>query len=93
MTIKWITATTCVANKTIRDWSFNGLDLAKISIDHNAEIGFKSEYWSDYFEKLYTSFEKHKLYSDGIAVIENRVDIPVKMTSLLRMKLTIILRL
>lgn len=56
---------------SVLDWRL-GLDLAKLSIDQNAEIGFKTEYWSDYFEKLYTSFKNHKLYSDGIAVIENR---------------------
>jgi len=56
---------------SILDWRL-GLDLAKLSIDQNAEIGFKTEYWSDYFEKLYTSFEKHKLYTDGIAIVENR---------------------
>lgn len=56
---------------SILDWRL-GLDLAKLSIDQNAEIGFKTEYWSDYFEKLYSSFEKHKLYTDGIAVVENR---------------------
>jgi DEAD/DEAH box helicase domain-containing protein len=56
---------------SILDWRL-GLDLAKLSIDQNVEIGFKTEYWSDYFEKLYTSFEKHKLYTDGIAIVENR---------------------
>lgn len=56
---------------SILDWRL-GLDLAKLSIDQNAEIGFKTEYWSDYFEKLYTSFKVHQLYSDGIAIVENR---------------------
>jgi len=47
-----------------------GLDLARISMDVNAEINFKTEYWQSYVTQVLNGFDSYQTLEDSKYILD-----------------------